>query len=154
MLEDGRKITFLREGPVRVMGWQVLAQVVMTVHFLVLVYMALGGFLAWRWPKAWYPHAAMAGWGLLNVVFMLDCPLTHLENYARENAGWDRLGPDGFIYEYFAGVIFPEDQMVVAQWIVAVAVAVSWTGALWRLQRVRRALRSPASAVERDLVDA
>ena len=58
------------------MVFRVLAEATMTVHFAFLVYVVAGGFLAWRWPWAIWPHLALAGWGFSTIVFGLDCPLT------------------------------------------------------------------------------
>jgi hypothetical protein len=59
----------------------------MALHFGFLGYVVAGGILAWRWPRAIWPHLPLAGWGLITVVFHLGCPLTDLEDWARRRAG-------------------------------------------------------------------
>ncbi len=38
------------------MIFRVLAEATMVVHFLFIAFVVLGGFLAWRWPKAIWLH--------------------------------------------------------------------------------------------------
>jgi Protein of Unknown function (DUF2784) len=45
------------------MGYQLLAELVMLLHFGFLAYVALGGFLAWRRPWLIVPHVGAAVWG-------------------------------------------------------------------------------------------
>jgi hypothetical protein len=68
------------------MSYRILADAAMAVHFGFLAYVVAGGFLAWRWPRAIWPHLPLAGWGLITVVFHLGCPLTRLEDWARRRA--------------------------------------------------------------------
>lgn len=67
----------------------------MVVHFLILVFMAVGGFLAWRWPRLIWAHLAVAAWGLVSVVIGVECPLTALEDWGRRNAGNGDWPPAG-----------------------------------------------------------
>ncbi len=104
-----------------------LAELVMVVHFAVLLFLVVGGFLAWRWPRVLYFHLAMATWGLLIVLFPLACPLTWLENELRAAAGRPQLA-NGFIDTYIDGVLYPDSAARLVQVLVAVVVLVSWTG--------------------------
>lgn len=104
-----------------------LAELVMVLHFAVLVFLLVGGFLAWRWPRLIYLHAAMAAWGALVVAFPLDCPLTWLENAFRAAAGRPELA-EGFIDTYLDGVLYPESAAPLVQLLVALAVTASWIG--------------------------
>ncbi|MEU4422587.1 DUF2784 domain-containing protein [Actinoplanes sp. NPDC024001] len=117
------------------MGFRILADATMLVHFAFLAWVVFGGFLAWRWPSAIWAHLAAALWGLSSVVFGLHCPLTWVEERARERAGEAGLS-GGFIDTYLTGVIYPERYAGLAQALVAVTVAVSWAGAAHR-RRVR-----------------
>lgn len=94
-------------------GWQaytvayrLLADATMVVHAGFLVYLVVGGFLAWRWRWAIWPHVAAAAYGLGIVTVGWDCPLTHVENWARARAGLEMLPSSGFIDHYLTGV-FP-----------------------------------------------
>ncbi|MFD0205590.1 MULTISPECIES: DUF2784 domain-containing protein [Saccharothrix] len=104
-----------------------LAELVMVVHFAVLAFLVVGGFLAWRWPRVLYFHLAMATWGLLIVLFPLACPLTWLENELRAAAGQPRL-VNGFIDTYIDGVLYPDSAARLVQVLVALVVIASWTG--------------------------
>ncbi|NUT53629.1 MAG: DUF2784 domain-containing protein [Saccharothrix sp.] len=103
------------------------AELVMVVHHGVLIFLVVGGFLAWRWPRVLYFHVAMAAWGLLIVLFPLACPLTWLENELRAAAGQARL-ETGFIDTYIDGVLYPDSAARLVQVLVAVVVLASWTG--------------------------
>ncbi|MGW6375922.1 DUF2784 domain-containing protein [Rhodococcus sp. NPDC055112] len=120
------------------MVFRVLAEATMTVHFAFLVYVVAGGFLAWRWPWAIWPHLVLAGWGFSTIVFGLDCPLTHLENWARHEAGEQGLRT-GFIDTYLTGVVYPERYTTLLQALAGLVVLVSWTGFLIRRRRPARA---------------
>lgn len=105
-----------------------LATTALVAHLLFLVYLAVGGFLAWRWPRTIWLHAAVVLWGAGSVLVGYGCPLTGLERWARERAGRARLSEGGFIDHYLTGVVYPERWLVAAQVAVGVLVAVSWLG--------------------------
>jgi hypothetical protein len=115
------------------MGYRVLADATMVVHFAFLAYVVAGGFLAWFWLRAIWPHLVFAGWGLVTVVYHLNCPLTFLEDWARRRAGGPGL-TTGFIDHYLTGVVYPERYAAVVRLLAAAAVVVSWVGAWirWR----------------------
>ena len=87
------------------MAYLILADAAMLVHFVVLLYLVFGGFLAWRWRWTIVPHVAMVSWGVLILLAVVDCPLTSLEDWARRRAGEQGL-PRGFIDTYLTGVIY------------------------------------------------
>lgn len=117
------------------MAYSWLADLVMLAHFGFLVYVALGGFLAWRRPRWLVPHGLAVLWGALTVTVGLVCPLTAVENWARRRAGDEGL-PRGFIDTYLTDVVYPGQYQLAAQLLVAGLVAVSWLGLpLWRRQR-------------------
>jgi uncharacterized protein DUF2784 len=125
------------------MDYQLLAELVMLLHFGFLAYVALGGFLAWR--RAWLvvPHVAAAAWGAITATVGIPCPLTGWEDAARRMAG-ERGLSRGFIDTYLTGVVYPEEHLRTAQLLVAALVLVSWTGLARRAalrQRRRAALR-------------
>ncbi|AQA20707.1 hypothetical protein BTZ20_2605 [Rhodococcus sp. MTM3W5.2] len=126
------------------MVFRVLAEATMTVHFAFLVYVVAGGFLAWRWPWAIWPHLVLAGWGFSTIVFGFDCPLTHLENWARHEAGEQGLRT-GFIDTYLTGVVYPERYTTLLQMLAGLVVLVSWTGFLIRRRHPTRARVSAPS---------
>ena len=113
------------------MAYKLLADATMVAHFTFLAYLVAGGFLAWRWPWAIWPHLLAAGWGLSTLVFHLNCPLTWLEDWSRRKAGGSALS-NGFIDTYLTGIVYPERYTGLLQLLAAAVVAVSWVGLLIR----------------------
>ncbi|GAB3236949.1 hypothetical protein GCM10027447_35730 [Glycomyces halotolerans] len=132
------------------MIYRILADAAMVVHFLFVAYVVLGGFLAWRYPKAWFPHAAVALYGLIITVYSIVCPLTPLEDRWRRRAGQSGLEPTGFIDTYIEGVIYPGQYADEVRWAAAAVIAVSWIGALaLHLRRRRRRRQSTGAGSDR-----
>jgi Protein of Unknown function (DUF2784) len=119
------------------MGYRIMADAVMLLHFAFLAFVVLGGFLAWRWPRLLWTHAAAAGWGFATVVLSLRCPLTDVEEWARSRAGQARLRGSGFIDHYIEGVLYPEQYTALLQALAALAVVVSWVGVAVRRRSSR-----------------
>ena len=78
---------------------------------------------------------AVCLYGLFNVLVGWPCPLTHVENWGREQAGDATLPATGFIDHYLAGVVYPQDHEALVQVLVAVVVLTSWVGFLGRRRR-------------------
>jgi Protein of Unknown function (DUF2784) len=107
-------------------AYRTLADVVMLVHFGFLVFLTLGGFLAWRMRWVLVPHAIAVAWAVL-ILLGATCPLTTWENALRQRGGEPGL-PRGFIDTYLTGVVYPQAYLRPAQLLVAGAIAVSWLG--------------------------
>jgi hypothetical protein len=116
-------------------GYRLVADLVMLVHFGFLVFVVTGGFVAWRWPAAIWAHLGAALWGLATVVFSIRCPLTDVEDWARVRAGQARLSGTGFIDHYIENVLYPERYTLALQVLAAGVVAVSWVGYVVRRRR-------------------
>ncbi|MPY77680.1 MAG: DUF2784 family protein [Actinophytocola sp.] len=119
--------------------YRMLADATMVLHFAFLAYLTLGGFLAWRWPRTIIAHLVAVAWGVLIVLFELDCPLTGPEDYFRRQAGQEGL-QDGFIDTYLTDVVYPAEHVDLARLAIASVVAVSWAGFAVRM-RARRTSR-------------
>ena len=104
------------------MPYRLLADATVVAHAGFLAYLTVGGFLAWRWRALLWPHVATAVYGLGIVVIGWDCPLTHLENWARVRAGRETLPSSGFIDHYLTGVVYPAEHLLTAQVAVATSV--------------------------------
>ena len=130
------------------MRYDWLVAVIVTVHFAYLVYVVLGGFLAWRWPKAFFVHLLAGIWGVAIVFEWVNCPLTSAEHWARQRNG-EAPSDRGFIERYVTGVIYPEQYVTQTQLAVAVVVLFSWVGAyiLWRRRRATAGSDKPAATV-------
>jgi hypothetical protein len=121
-----------------VVGYRLVVVLAVAAHFAFLTAVVFGGFLSWRWPRLIWLHVAGAVWLLLVVAARLSCPLTWLEDRARERAGMGAL-PDGFIAHYVEGVFYPTGRGVWAQTVIALIVLTTWLGYGIRARRRRRA---------------
>ena len=107
------------------LGWRILADATVAVHYGFLAYLLLGGFLAWRWPRTIVTHVAAAIWAVLIVTTSVPCPLTAAQNDFREHAGLNPL-PKGFIELYVRGVLYSPSAEPLAQSLLAAVVLLSW----------------------------
>lgn len=110
----------------------VLADITTGLHFLGILYIVFGGFLAWRWPRAIVPHIPFALWGLLVVVDVNPThPLTWLEDRLREAQGLGQL-PGGFNEYYIYGTLIPRPLLPVVAVLAVTVVGMSYVGAYLR----------------------
>lgn len=114
-----------------------LADVVIVVHLAFVLYVALGGFLAWRWPRTWPLHLAAVAYGAGIVVVGWSCPLTDLERALRRAAG-GAVPTEGFVERWVEGVLYPGDLTPQMRVLAAVAIGVSWAVILRRRRRSAR----------------
>jgi hypothetical protein len=124
-------------------GYRWLVTVVLVAHFAFLGYVALGGLLVRRWPRAALPHLLAVGWALVVVTVPVNCPLTAAENWARRRAGMT-AEPGGFIDRYVENVLYPQRYTVVLWVLVALVVIGSYVGAGRRARQRARAERALA----------
>src|SRR5262245_17732516 len=101
------------------MGYRWLATAALVLHFGYIAFLGLGGFLAWKWPKAIWAHWVAVAWGLLIVSGRVNCPLTWLEDWSRKQAGMTKLS-QGFVDRYLDNVIYPAQYVNVARLGLAV----------------------------------
>jgi hypothetical protein len=118
------------------MGYQLLAKLIIGLHFAWLLYVVFGGFLAWRWPRLIWPHVAAAAWGAGIALGMLECPLTDAENWARAQAGGE-VPSAGFVDRFVEGVLYPQRYTGQLQALATVIVVGSWIGAYLRRPRAK-----------------
>jgi hypothetical protein len=83
-----------------------LADLVVVVHALFIVFVVAGGLLLCRWPRVAWLHLPAAAWGVLIEWFGWTCPLTPLENLLRRAAGQAGYG-GGFVERYLLPLIYP-----------------------------------------------
>lgn len=82
------------------------ADALVVVHLAFVVFVVVGGFLVWRWPRLVWIHLPAALWGGLIEFSGWICPLTPLENRLRQMAG-DSGFEGGFIEHYIIPVVYP-----------------------------------------------
>lgn len=107
------------------MRYDLLADGVVVLHGLFIVFAVLGGFLAlWR-PWIAFVHVPAALWGAYVEFSGRICPLTPLENRFRDLAG--EVGyTGGFIAHYITPLIYPEGLTRETQlWLGLIVVAIN-----------------------------
>jgi hypothetical protein len=107
------------------MNPQLMADVVVVIHFAFVVFVVIGGLLALRWPKVLWVHVPAVIYSVWIVVFSITCPLTPIERDLRERAGQGRY-EESFVGRYVEGVLYPGDMLVHAQAAAALVVVASW----------------------------
>ena len=115
-----------------------LADAVVLLHLGFILFVACGGFLALRWPKAAWVHVPAAVWGALVELAGWVCPLTPLENRLRLAAGGDAYA-GGFIDRYIVPVVYPaglDRELQVALGLAVIVGNLAVYG--WLLLRIRR----------------
>jgi uncharacterized protein DUF2784 len=122
---------------------RLLADLVVGVHFLFVLFVLLGGLLVLRWPRLAYVHLPAAAWGVLIELTGWVCPLTPLEQSLRLKAG--EQGYSGsFIEHYVLPLLYPSAltrTIQVALGAVVIAVNLAIYGYLLRSRRSVRPLR-------------
>jgi hypothetical protein len=115
--------------------YRFVADAVVLVHFGFIVFVAVGGLLAWRWPRLLWLHVPAVLWGLGIVAVGYDCPLTPLEKYFRR-LGAAESYEGGFVDRYVENVIYPDDYTPHLRLAAAVLIAVGWAATAHRLRTV------------------
>ena len=129
------------------MAYRILADLVVGVHALFVVFVVAGGLLALRWPWVAAAHLPAAVWGALIEFRGWICPLTPLEKSLRASAGQAGY-QGGFIDHYLLPVLYPAGltrglQLVLGSLVIAVNLVVY--GLLLRRWAAGKSA-SPASA--------
>ena len=103
------------------MLFRLIADTLVVAHLCFILFVVVGGFLAWRWRKIAWVHLPVACWGVLIEFSGWVCPLTPLENHFRQLAG--EVGYDGgFIEHYVIPVIYPAHLAVETQTVIGIVV--------------------------------
>ncbi|MCC5905384.1 MAG: DUF2784 domain-containing protein [Balneolaceae bacterium] len=88
------------------MIYSILAEIVVFIHFLFIIFAVIGAVLVLKWRWVIYPHLISAFWAAMVVTMGWICPLTPLENHLRRAAG-EAGYEGGFIEHYLLPVIYP-----------------------------------------------
>jgi uncharacterized protein DUF2784 len=117
-----------------------LADLVLVVHLAFILFVAVGGFVAWRWPRVLWAHLLAVAYAAAIVTVGFDCPLTGLEKHFRRLAG----GPvyrGGFVDHYLTDVIYPGRLLGLLRWLIVVGIVVGYSGSYLRWRRAGRPQR-------------
>jgi len=90
------------------MGYRLLADGLVAVHVAFVGFVVLGGLLVLRWPWVACAHLPAVAWGVVIELAGWVCPLTPLENQAREAGGGIAYQGD-FIDHYLLPVLYPAE---------------------------------------------
>lgn len=110
------------------MPYRLAAEATLLVHLGFIVFVVLGGLLAWRWRWIVLVHLPAAAWGAFVELSGRLCPLTTLENHFRRRAGQAGYS-EGFIEHHLLPIVYPEGltrgtQLVLAGVVIVVNAAV------------------------------
>jgi hypothetical protein len=118
----------------------VLADAVLVIHGLFIVWAALGALAVLRRPRLMVLHLPALAWAVWIEISGGICPLTPLENSLRRAAGQTGYS-GGFVEHYLGGIIYPAGLTREAQWAVAGVLLVTNAvlyGLLLKRARARR----------------
>ena len=116
-----------------------LADLVVIVHFLFVLFVLLGGFLVlWKSHIAWY-HVPAVLWGASIEFLGWICPLTPVENLLREKGGVAGYNV-GFVEHYIVPILYPASltrQLQIILGIIVLGINIGIYFTVW--MRMRKA---------------
>ncbi len=119
---------------------RLLADAVLVMHGLFILFVLVGGLLVRRWPRLAWLHLPAVAWAAWVAWAGWICPLTPLENSLRRAAG-EAGYSGGFIDHYLTGAIYPQGLTRGVQVGLGIFVAVLNVVAYALLVRGRRRVR-------------
>ena len=111
-----------------------LADAVVAVHFLFVLFVLFGGLLVLRWRWVRWLHLPAAAWGALIEFAVWTCPLTPLEKWLRREGN---LGgyEGGFVEHYILPVLYPQALTRTIQLVLGGIVVLLNLYIYWRVLR-------------------
>ena len=88
------------------MFYSSLADLVLIVHFVFVVFSVLGGFLVLKWHRLAWIHVPAALWAAVVEFTGWVCPLTPLEHWLRLKSG-AAIQELGFVERYLVPLLYP-----------------------------------------------
>ena len=88
------------------MGYRLIADLIVLLHLVFVLFVVLGGLLALRWPRVKWWHLPAVAWGAVVEFTGWICPLTPLENWFRARSNQAAYDSD-FVVEYVLPVLYP-----------------------------------------------
>lgn len=121
------------------MLYSFLADLVLLVHGLFILFVVCGGVAVLRWPRLAWLHLPAALWGVMIEWGGWFCPLTDLENYWRHGGGESGYA-GGCISHYLEPLLYPRGLTRSGQLLLGL-LALLLNAALYTLLCVRRSRR-------------
>jgi hypothetical protein len=121
------------------MPFAALADGLLVLHGLFVLFVVAGGLLVLRWPALAWVHLPAAAWGALIEFAGFTCPLTPIEKAWRRAAGGQPY-EGGFVEHYVTAWLYPAGltrptQIALGTIVLALNGWIYWT--LWRRRRPR-----------------
>lgn len=126
------------------MFFLLLADAVVVLHLVFVLFVVFGGLLAFRWRKAAWAHVPAALWGAAVEVGGWICPLTPLEHWLRLRAGAEAYQSD-FVARYVVPAVYPPGLTREAQVTLGLLVLAFNAAIYWRLLTSRDRSRGRSS---------
>lgn len=126
------------------MFYRSLADLTVVIHLAFIAFIALGGLLAWRWPRLIWLHVPAVAWGLAIITVGFTCPLTPVEKYFRGLAG-EQGYEGGFVDRYLEDVIYSARLTPLLRAVAATAVLAGYAGLAAKRERSREARQANAA---------
>ena len=118
------------------MVYHLLADGVLGIHLVFVVFTILGALLLIRWPRVIWVHLPAVAWAAWIELSGKICPLTPLENALRIRGGGGSYAGD-FVGHYMLGLLYPDGltrgiQIVLGALVVVINMAIYGYVFLWR----------------------
>ena len=131
------------------MEYRLLADLVVLIHLLFVVFTVAGGLLVIKWRRLLWLHLIAVAWAVMVEFSGWICPLTPLENWLREKAGESAYRSD-FIAHYLLPVLYParltrELQIALGLVVILVNLAIysCFLQSSLRAKKRRRSVQTP-----------
>jgi hypothetical protein len=113
------------------MGYRILADAVLIVHFGFVLFVLFGGLWALRWRRIIWLHLPAVSWAAAIEFFGWICPLTPWENWLRAKGG-ETVYQEDFIAHYIVSLLYPEALSRNLQIVLGIIVLIINALVYWR----------------------
>lgn len=120
------------------MMYQLLADLVLLLHFAFVLFAMFGGLLVLRHKSVVWLHLPTMLWGVVVEWADLICPLTPLENALRLRGGEEAYG-GGFIEHYLSLLLYPDALTPAVRYLLGIMLILVNVAIYVRVVRHRRA---------------
>ncbi|NJN51536.1 MAG: DUF2784 domain-containing protein [Gammaproteobacteria bacterium] len=114
-----------------------LADLVLVIHFALILFALFGALAVMRWGALIWLHLPYVAWSAAVNLIPMTCPLTPLENTLRHRAG-EAGYEGGFIDHYLTALIYPNAMDETTALVAGVSVIVWNVGLYAWIVRSRR----------------